>query len=384
MMRPENIVRQLISYQYSPHPYLPADPEPSMIQGRQTIPLPGETVAFFSISICRLFFQCDIIWTRVFKIGSQDPFCKRISVRICRSGIGGNPSWRRDMGRKRTTAWKYVYICAACLTFLSFFSCAGIKQAFLRKEAQEHLSGGEKLLAQKNYDAALNEFRQILSLHPPKPLEEEALYKMGLVYAHFGNPKRDYGKSLNLFLKLLNDYPESRLSEQSKIWVGVLQANLETAKNLEKVKSSMRHREEGREGLKEPRKTRQGGTGFEESEEGRQQLFRSQKLLAQGNYEGAAGEGQKLLASSDPRSSKDEALFNLGLIYAHSRNPQRDIEKSLEYFKRLIKNYPKSPFVDQAKIWVGILEENEELNYLIQKLKQVDIDIEEMKRNRPQ
>lgn len=288
------------------------------------------------------------------------------------------------MGRERTAAWKYVYFCAACLILLSLLSCAGMKQVFLRKEAQGHLSGGEKLLAQKDYDAALNKFQQVLSLHPPKPLEEEALYKMGLVYAHFGNPKRDYGKSLNLFLKILNDYPESHLAEQSKIWVGVLQANLETAKNFEKLKSSMRHREERRERLKEPRKTKQGDTGFEESEEGRQHLIRSQKLLAQGNYEGAAGEGQKLLALSDPRSSKDEALFNLGLIYAHFGNPQRDIEKSLEYFKRLIKNYPKSPFVEQAKIWVGILEENEELNYLIQNLKQVDIDVEEMKRSRLQ
>ena len=75
---------------------------------------------------------------------------------------------------------------------------------------------------------------------------------------------------------------------------------------------------------------------------------------------------------------------HLGLIYAHFRNPQRDIEKSLEYFKRLIKNYPKSSFVEQAKIWIRILEENGELNYLIQKLKQVDIDIGGMKRNRPQ
>ena len=84
----------------------------------------------------------------------------------------------------------------------------------------------------------------------------------------------------------------------------------------------------------------------------------------------------------DPQRMRPFLIW--GLIYAHSRNPQRDIEKSLEYFKRLIKNYPKSPFVDQAKIWVGILEENEELSYLIRKLKQVDIDIEEMKRNRPQ
>jgi len=288
------------------------------------------------------------------------------------------------MGREQIRAWQYVYFCIASLIFLSLFSCAGIKEASLRKEAQEYLLRGQKLLAQKNYDGALDEFQKVLSLNPQKHLKEEALFNMGLVYAHFGNPKRDYKKSLNLFLKILNDYPESHRAEQTKIWVGVLLENLETSKKLEKLKKAVKDRAESKERFKEPRRTKRQESRVEESEEGQEHLNRSQKLLAQGDYEGAAGENQKVLSLSDPRSSKDEALFNLGLIYAHFRNPQRDTQKSLEYFKTLIKNYPRSSFVEQANIWVGILEENEELNYLIQKLKQVDIDIEEMKRNRPQ
>jgi hypothetical protein len=107
MMRPENIVRQLTSYQYSPHPYQPVDPELSMIQGRQTIPLPGETLAFFSISICLLFFPCDIIWTRVFKIGSQDPLSKKISVRSVDRGLAathhGGEIWAENEPRHGST-----------------------------------------------------------------------------------------------------------------------------------------------------------------------------------------------------------------------------------------------------------------------------------------
>ncbi len=280
----------------------------------------------------------------------------------------GGASGSQPTRTERSTAWKYAGLFAAGLIFLSIFSCAALKQSLAQKESKEHLLDGQKLLAQKDYDGALREFQKVLSLRPSKPLEEEALFHMGLVYAHFGNPKRDYGKSLNLFLRIMNDYPESRLAEQAKVWVGVLQTNLETTKSFEKLRKSVKDRHERIERL---------------SEEGGKRPARSQKLVAQGNYERAVSEGQKVLASTDPRSSKDEALFNLGLIYAHSGNPQRDIQKSLEYFRKLIKNYPKSPFVEQAKIWVGILEENEELNYVIQKLKQVDIDIEEMKRSRP-
>jgi len=288
------------------------------------------------------------------------------------------------MGRERTRAWKYVYFCITGLIFLSFFSCAAIKEVSLRKEAQKYLLRGQKLLVQRNYDGALDEYQKVLSLSPQKPLEDEAFFNIGLVYVHFGNPKRDYEKSLNLFLKILNDYPESHLAEQAKIWVGVLLENQETIKKTEKLKEALKEMEKTKQMLKEPGRAKQPEARSEEPGEGREHIIRSQKLLAQGNYEGALGENQKILSLSDPRSPKDEALLNLGLIYAHFGNPQRDLGKSLEFFKRLIKNYPKSFFSEQAKIWVGILEENEELNYHIRKLKQVDIDIEEMKRKKTQ
>ncbi len=292
------------------------------------------------------------------------------------------------MGRERDRARKYVYFCIASLIFLSLWSCAANKDAGVRKEAQEYLLSGQKLLAQRDYDGAIDEYQKVLSLSPKKLLEDEALFNMGLVYVHFGNPKRDYEKSLNFFLKVLNDYPRSCFQEQARIWVGVLLEYLQTTKKFEslkeaaKLKETMNEREERKEKFKEPAKTKQQETRLEEYGEGREYLLRSQKLLAQGNYEGAVFQNQKILSLPDARSPKAEALFNLGLIYAHSGNPQKDLEKSIDFFKTLIKNYPKGPFVEQAKIWVGILEENEELSNLIRKLRQVDIEVEEKKRKK--
>ena len=48
----------------------------------------------------------------------------------------------------------------------------------------------------------------------------------------------------------------------------------------------------------------------------------------------------------------------------------------------MIKEYPKNPLIDQAKIWVGILQENKMLNQVLEKLKEVDIEIEERKREK--
>jgi TolA-binding protein len=110
--------------------------------------------------------------------------------------------------------------------------------------------------------------------------------------------------------------------------------------------------------------------------------LRGQALLSQKNYDGALSEFQKVLSLPPDKPLKDEALFDMGLVYAHFGNPHRDVEKSVEFFKRLIDHYPKSALAEQAKMWVGILEENERLNQVIQRMKQVDIEIEEMRRKR--
>jgi len=121
-----------------------------------------------------------------------------------------------------------------------------------------------------------------------------------------------------------------------------------------------------------------------------------QKLLARGDFEGSLREHQKAVSLSGKSPPGDEALFQIGLIYAHPDNPKKDYEKSLDQFKRLIKDYPESPWLNQARIWTGVLQENqklhqandrliqtnENLNQLIQKSKQVDIQIEEKKREK--
>ena len=113
----------------------------------------------------------------------------------------------------------------------------------------------------------------------------------------------------------------------------------------------------------------------------RRYLLRSQELFAQGDYEGSLKENQKVLSLGMKGSPEDEALFNMGLLYAHFGNPKKDYQKSLASFRKLVKDHPQSPWVEQAKIWVGVLEANVKLNEVIKKSKQVDIEIEEKKRD---
>jgi tetratricopeptide (TPR) repeat protein len=141
------------------------------------------------------------------------------------------------MGRKRTETGKYVHFCIAILTCLLLSQCAALDRSpllqklFPHNESRDHLIRAQKLLVQGDYEAALEENQKALSLSANKPPGDEALYRMTLVYAHPGNPKRDYVKSIATFKRLIKEYPQSAWTEQAKIWVQVVQES-ENAKRM--------------------------------------------------------------------------------------------------------------------------------------------------------
>ena len=276
------------------------------------------------------------------------------------------------MGRKQIGRRKYVFYFIACLIFLSLFRCAAIDELRTREEAKGELRQGHGLFTQGNYEGALYKYQKVLALSNGRPPEDEALFYIGLIYASSRYPKRDAKKSMDFFTDILNDWPQSSFVEQAKIWLGVLHEN----ERMDLLVKKMRQQETKPAAAKPPE------VKVEDVAEGRESQTRSQKLLAAGDFEGFISENQKILSLAYPRSPKDEALFNLGLVYAHEGNPKKDFSKSLDFFKRLIREHPRSPLVEQAKIWVGLLQEYDSLNKVIQKLKQVDIEVEERKREK--
>jgi tetratricopeptide (TPR) repeat protein len=284
------------------------------------------------------------------------------------------------MGRKRTRARKFVYFYIAGLIVFALQGCAALENTRVKIKAQveasRYLQRSKGLLAQGDYEGAFNENIKILSLAIHRPPEDEALFNMGWISAHPGNPKKDYKKSIFFFKKLLKEFPQSAWGERTKIWVGILEENEKLNQTIEAFN---RMNEKSKEIDKK----------IEEWEQAREPFLLSQKLLAEGNYEGALKENQRILSFSGQNPPGDEALFNIGLIHAHPGNTKKDYGKSLTFFRRLIKEYPQSSCFEQAKIWAGILQDNEklsrsieELSQVLEKSKQVDIEIEEKKREK--
>jgi len=112
-----------------------------------------------------------------------------------------------------------------------------------------------------------------------------------------------------------------------------------------------------------------------ERREANEYLNAAQSLLARGDFDGSLRENQKVLSLLKDQSPADTAIFHMGLVYAHPKNPKKDNKRAIYFFNRVIKGYPDSAWVEQAKIWVGVLDG-------VEKLKQVDLEIEERKRSR--
>ncbi|MDR4498001.1 MAG: hypothetical protein MRK02_08815 [Candidatus Scalindua sp.] len=139
---------------------------------------------------------------------------------------------------------------------------------------------------------------------------------------------------------------------------------------------------------------------FAKKWEGRQKLAKARVLMLNG-YHKSSLKNNKDVLESFPHILGDQALFQMGLNYAHPGNPKNNYKRSKDCFQRILKEYPESDIRDQAAIWVLFLQEImsknkeimdknrrinnlqiqvEELQYQIESLKKIDLGIEEKKR----
>ncbi len=129
------------------------------------------------------------------------------------------------MGRKRTRTGKYLCLSFTGIIFMFLAGCAVLKEKEVERKPSEYLLTAQKLLDQGDYEGSLKENQKVLSLYSNVSPGDEALFNIGLIYAHYGYPKRDYKKSLDFFRRLVMVFPQSSLTGQAKIWIEMLQEN---------------------------------------------------------------------------------------------------------------------------------------------------------------
>jgi hypothetical protein len=85
-------------------------------------------------------------------------------------------------------------------------------------QGQQLLEEGLDQMISRQYEASMAKNLAVLNDFPHS-LADQALFQIGLIYAHPENPNQNYEKSLGSFTKIISEFPESRLRHQSQLWV---------------------------------------------------------------------------------------------------------------------------------------------------------------------
>ena len=120
------------------------------------------------------------------------------------------------MGRKRNRQGKLLYLFLACLILIGISGCAGFQGVLAKPDYWQ----ANQQLASGNYETALEQYREINRLYPKTA--DEALFKIGCIFAHPKNPKRNYQKSLDAFRQMVSEYPRSAYREPADAFIAIL------------------------------------------------------------------------------------------------------------------------------------------------------------------
>jgi tetratricopeptide (TPR) repeat protein len=73
-------------------------------------------------------------------------------------------------------------------------------------------------------------------------------------------------------------------------------------------------------------------------------------FFSQGSYEASLSKYQQIIEKYP--TTGDRVFFEMGIVYAHPRNEQKDYQKALECFQKLIKDYPESEYRKDSEMMI--------------------------------
>ena len=233
-------------------------------------------------------------------------------------------------------------------------------------------------LAAGFFESIIEQSNQIIDANETEPPADEALYVLGEVYAHHDYQGKDYALSLYYFEKLIENFPDSTLTSEAKTYINLF--NTIAVKEQEKAaieEKLLAAKEQEKAAVEEKllaAKAQKPPLKIIVAQEKKQASDSSPPdIVENNNFEEAALRNKKIVEELGTKKPSDQALYNLGLIYAHVDNPAKDYKKSKIYFHVLTTQFPDSEFTEEARIWLGLFE-------TLEKIQQIDVEIEQQKK----
>ncbi len=143
------------------------------------------------------------------------------------------------MGRKLARKWKFIFFYIACFIMTIISACMHLQD---KQRMEGRIRHVRTLISGGSFDAALRNAEGILTTYP-QTMGGEALYLIGMIYAHPENPNSNRKKALDGFQELISRYPLSEFVHESEIWISMLQALMTADKQMLQLKLKVREKQ---------------------------------------------------------------------------------------------------------------------------------------------
>jgi outer membrane protein assembly factor BamD (BamD/ComL family) len=93
-----------------------------------------------------------------------------------------------------------------------------------------------------------------------------------------------------------------------------------------------------------------GCSHFSEESKAKSTFKEANDLFSQGSYTASLSKYEQIIEKYP--STGDRVLFEMGIVYAHPKNEQKDHQKSLECLQKLIRDYPASGYRRDSEMMI--------------------------------
>jgi TolA-binding protein len=91
-----------------------------------------------------------------------------------------------------------------------------------------------------------------------------------------------------------------------------------------------------------------------EEERVQDKMVQGQKFRGEGEYDRSLQIFQEILSAYPQKPPGDQALRELALTLSHPGNPRKNFPEALAFWWKLQKDFPKSPYAEEARAWIGL------------------------------
>jgi len=93
-----------------------------------------------------------------------------------------------------------------------------------------------------------------------------------------------------------------------------------------------------------------GCSHFSDEFNARPTFEEANSLFSQGSYHASLGKYEEIIGKYP--ATADRVLFEMGIIHSHSKNEQKDYQKALECFEKLVREHPGSGFRQDSEMMI--------------------------------